>query len=858
MLTNSVIDAFVEDVRGQPLREGTRYAREARVTPFVGTGTSVSTLVRGATDDFDVALWSEDDQLSWRCTCPSWRDPCKHVVAAALVLRQDLVEGNGSPVLKEAGEGLRTADPSDAKRRALAERMLAARREHLQVARGEPGRLHVSSPSGFAYPVTVRGGAHGPHGCTCPDFEANRLHTCKHVERVRAFLGSSRVRLTPTFRRAAQRPRIYLHLGEVVEPRLLGHPTGRGAPAVREAFDDDGVSRRELMPDPDRLRSWLHGFDRFVEPEALAWLDERIRRRPELPKRPFRRLLPRTALEPYDYQIEGAKFLAGAGRGLLADEMGLGKTVQAILAATALRHAKRPVQRVTIVCPASLRAGWHDEIAKWLGEEAVFVEGSRPRRRQTIEAGAPWLITHYEQVLRDHADHARCAPDLLIVDEAQRVKGVAAKTARVLKSIPAPYLFALTGTPLENRLEEAYAIAQLIDQRLLPPLWQVDRDHFVRDPDGRSVVAYTNLGSLRSRLAPAFLRRTKEEVTLELPERIRSLVKVELDDLAREEHDEKMGFVARIMSKKRLLPADYDRIQRLLVVARRCCDGSHMLRGAPEVPDGKIPKIRELEQTLQDLCLGEGRKVVVFSEWTSMTKRAESLCRRMGITCFHLHGGVPVKRRPALIRALEEHRGPAVFLSTDAGGVGLNLQAADAVVNLDLPWNPAKLEQRLARVHRIGSKKPVRIVLIVATDCVEDGILRLHDTKRNVLENVWATDGEDRIMAPGGSGAFRAMVDALLEREPLPPAVTRPPRPAPTGGNGHEAPSPTPSPAAAGAAAQVTDARPAPVVPATPTSPTVDLAALGQAVAQVAPSLPPDHRQSLATVFRALAEALES
>ena len=334
-------------------------------------------------------------------------------------------------------------------------------------------------------------------------------------------------------------------------------------------------------------------------------------------------------------------------------------------------------------------------------------------------------------------------------------------------------------------------------------------------------------------------------MALELPERIRSLVKVEVAGLAREEHDEKMLTVRRLMNKKRLLPADYDRIQRLLVIARRCCDGQHMLRDAPEQPDGKIPKLRELERTLHDLCLDAGRKVVVFSEWTSMTKRAESLCRRLGIACFHLHGGVPVKRRPALIRAFEQHRGAAVFLSTDAGGVGLNLQAAEAVVNLDLPWNPAKLEQRLARVHRIGSKKPVRTVLIVATDCVEDGILRLHDTKRNVLENVWATDGEDRIMAPGGSGAFRAMVDALLEREPLPPTMAWSSRRGTAEGNGHETPSPEPSAARA------------PTPAGLPAS-TVDLAALGLAVAQVAPSLPADHRQSLATVFRALAEALES
>ena len=880
MLTLDGIDRFVDRSRDQPLAEGTRYAREARVMPFIGTGESVSTCVRGRGDDYAVALWTEQGDLAWRCTCPSWRDPCKHVVAAALVLRQDL-HSDGRPLEDDQGEdddpereGLRRADPAEARREALKERRVSARREKLQVRRGGGAHLEVRSPSGFACEVTVRGGPDGPHGCTCPDFEANRLHTCKHVERARAFLSAPRVRLGPAFRRAAARPRIYLHFGEVVEPRLLGRPTGRGSRRVRAAFDAEGVPRSELRPDAGDLLAWLVDFGAWVEPEARAWLEVRVRRRPELPKRPLRRLLPRTDLEPYDYQLEGIEFLARAGRALLADEMGLGKTVQAILAATVLRHATRPVRRTTIICPASLRAGWRDEIERWTGEQAVFVEGSRPKRREIIEKGAPWLITHYEQVLRDHADHARNAPELLIVDEAQRVKGLRAKTARALKSIETPYIFALTGTPLENRLEEAYAISQLIDQRLLPPLWQIDRDHFVRDPKGRSVVMYSNLGSLRSRLAPAFLRRKKEDVELELPERIRSIVKVPLTGLARDEHDEKTGLVARILSKPVILPADLDRMQKLLVIARRCCDGPHML--GVKTPDHRVPKLKELEHALRELCLDEGRKVVVFSEWKDMTKRVEKLCRKLGITCIYLHGGVPVKRRPALLRALETHVGPLVFLSTDAGGVGLNLQAADAVIILDLPWNPARLEQRIARVHRIGSKKPVRILLIVGKDCIEDRILALHDTKRDVMENIWAADGEDEIAAPGGSGAFKAMVQALLERAPLPATMT-----AAQAGNGHagqaadardpDARDPDPSPVVrrpdvsggkrperAGSSPPVpVPPIPAPVPPEVTSPVGLDLEALGLAVAQVAPRLPPDHRKSHATVFRALAAALE-
>ena len=159
MLDRAVLDRFVSRTAGQPRREGTRYAREARVTPFVGTGTSVSTVVRGRSDDYDVALWTEEDGLCWRCTCPSWRDPCKHVVAAAMVLRQDalgdedvvLEEGSLDEVMAKAERrALSRADPALARAEALEERLLAARREPLAEPREGPGQLRVAGESVLA------------------------------------------------------------------------------------------------------------------------------------------------------------------------------------------------------------------------------------------------------------------------------------------------------------------------------------------------------------------------------------------------------------------------------------------------------------------------------------------------------------------------------------------------------------------------------------------------------------------------------------------------------------------------------------------------------------------------------------
>jgi SNF2 family DNA or RNA helicase len=484
-----------------------------------------------------------------------------------------------------------------------------------------------------------------------------------------------------------------------------------------------------------------------------------------------------------------------------------------------------------------------------------------------------WLITHYEQVWRDYQVHQAHPPDLLVVDEAQRAKGLRTQTSRVLKAIDARHVFALTGTPLENRLEDAYAVAQLIDQRLLPPLWQIDRDHFVRDQGRRRVVLYRGLSDLRARLAPAFLRRRKEDVALELPKRVRSTLMVSMHPKVVTTYDDVIALVARIASKKVLLPADLERIQRLLLIARRCCNGPHML--GQEVDDRSVPKLQELEQALRDLCLGERRKAVVFSEWTDMTERVELLCQRLGLPTFHLHGGVPIRRRPLLIRGFGAVAGPAVFVSTDAGGLGLNLQAAEVVINLDLPWNPARLEQRMARVHRIGSRRTIQELLLVTKESIEERILKLHETKRNVLDNIWSKDGEDTIAAPGGSGAFQQMLKALLDKQSLiaEPTAAHPTEAETTPTDEAAGAVGAAEPVAADAASglpRAAEAGPPYVAgsqqPSTPTGPepavqlqavAIDPAAITAAVAAVAPSLPADHRQSLALVFRTLANALE-
>jgi SNF2 family DNA or RNA helicase len=218
--------------------------------------------------------------------------------------------------------------------------------------------------------------------------------------------------------------------------------------------------------------------------------------------------LPEIRARLYPYQVDGVAFLAGRGRALLADDMGLGKTLQAIAAAYWL-HRNENVERALIVCPASLKFQWVREIQRFTGAEAHLVQGRSDERAVQYRKGKGFYVINYELVLRDlSVINETLAPDLLILDEAQRIKNWRTKIAAAIKRIPSRYAFVLSGTPLENRLEDLYSLMQVVDPRVLGPLWRYLADFHVTDERGK-VLGYRNLSELRRRLTPVMLRRDR-------------------------------------------------------------------------------------------------------------------------------------------------------------------------------------------------------------------------------------------------------------------------------------------------------------------------------------------------------------
>lgn len=659
----------------------------------------------------------------------------------------------------------------------------------------------VNPESRSSYRAIIRGVDAGDNFCSCGDFATNSLGTCKHLEFVLAKLDRRHGRLlkepfAPPF------SEIYLQYGS---ERRVCFRAGADVPhdlqeKARQLFGDDGVLRDEAadaLPDllsaaqevehPIRCRDDVHQY--LAERRDAAARRETLAR--EFPRgaksAAFKSLL---KVPLYPYQAEGAIFAARAGRCLIGDEMGLGKTIQALAGAEIMaRHFG--VERILILCPTSLKHQWQREIEKFTDRPSQVISGLRPQRQAQFREPASIKIMNYDTVHADLDLIRGWSPDLVILDEAQRIKNWSTRVARSVKRIESPYAIVLTGTPLENRLEELISIVQFVDRHRLGPTYRLLHDHQILDPAGK-VVGYQNLDQLGKTLEPILIRRRKDIVADQLPERIDQNVFVQMTAEQMRLHDENREIVARVVQKWRrsgfLSEADKQRLMIGLQNMRMACDSSYLL---DQTGDHSV-KPDEFATLLDEMLETPGQKVVVFSQWRRMHELIERRLQKRGLDYVLFHGGVPGPRRKELVDRFRDDPNCRLFLSTDAGGVGLNLQFASAVVNLDLPWNPAVLEQRIGRVHRLGQKRPVQVVNFVSQGTIEQGMLEVIRFKKSLFAGV--LDGGDRDVFLGGSRLTKFMEAVESATEAIPTATveeSEPTSPPPPSRNGD---APTESP----------------------------------------------------------------
>ncbi len=700
--------------------------------------------VDGNYGDYTIEIEINGDGVETRCDCPYPGVGCKHTVAALLDITRNIgfkAKSDVESVVSEEPESPYLSR-DEIRAQAVEDRKKRARTEKLRITVGDmfKGEHLVETPGGKQYTVTLHDPANGVGHCSCPDFATNRLKTCKHLIAVHRQLkdqdGFEKSAARETFPfvdifwdAAAGRPRIFCEQPEN-EPEEIRC-------VIEDYFDDDGLFRKN---DPGAFTPLLSLTEQFkrVRIDTTVWkkLDEHWadRQMAELAEHgwpDFSIIKARL----YPYQEDGIRFALYKKAALIGDEMGLGKTLQAI-AASILKKEIFGFSRVLVITLASLKEQWKREIERFSDEDAVIIAGSADARRRLYETDdALFKITNYEAVLRDVGPISRFKPDLVILDEAQRIKNFNTKTADAVKSLPRKHAMVLTGTPLENKLEDVYSIVQFLDPERLSPLWSFAADHFMlcRDKKGK-ILGYRNLDKLHRELQSIVIRRKKKDVLEQLPDEIVNNYYIELSDRQYKIHTGYTQSLLPLINKKFLTPMDLRRIQELLLKMRQVCNSTYLIDRKTHIS----PKLKELESILADVAIKDGRKIVIFSEWTTMTYLIARQLSNAGIPFVELSGKIPVHRRQALIDEFTNNTECRVFLSTDAGGTGLNLQAADCVINFELPWNPARMNQRIGRISRIGQKSgTVNVINLIAKHSIEERIYAGIQLKTDLFQGVF-------------------------------------------------------------------------------------------------------------------------
>lgn len=656
----------------------------------------------------------------------------------------------------------------------IALRKMQADKEILSVTevdkRETPGDYRVQNPiSRKEYKVVYRGDGSLWNYCSCMDFRTNQLGTCKHLESIVLWLKMHRRRVckemppyTSVYLSYKGERKVYLRIGEdnAEEFKLLAEPYFTEEGVLRpEALDTVNVFLHEAFLLNDTFRCYSDALSFIVEKRDTL---KRLQILPEVASDAALDSLLKAELFPY--QKEGIRFAFRAGKSIIADEMGLGKTIQAIGTAELMRE-QNLISSALIICPTSLKYQWKKEIERFTNSKAVVVEGNHLKRLELYAAEEFYKIVSYNSICNDIKILKTFSTDFLIMDEVQRLKNWNTQISKAARNIQTDYSIALSGTPLENKLEELYSIMQFVDQYCLGPYYQF-MDNTVVKLDTGKVVSYKNLNSIGEQMKNVLIRRRKRDVALQLPERMDKILFVPMTEQQREMHDECQCNVSQLIQKwtrhRFLSEKDRKRLLLLLSQMRMLCDSTYIL----DQKSRHDTKVEETMNILKTVFESGDDKVVIFSQWERMTRLIAAELDKLDIGYEYLHGGVPSKARKDLVDNFTDQAEKRVFLSTDAGSTGLNLQVASLLINLDLPWNPAILEQRIARIYRIGQKKNIQVINLVAGQTIEERMLSTLNFKSSLFEGI--LDHGDDVIFLENSKLDKIMDNIKAMTDPIP------------------------------------------------------------------------------------------
>ena len=460
----------------------------------------------------------------------------------------------------------------------------------------------------------------------------------------------------------------------------------------------------------------------------------------------FHKIKNREEIEPnnikvnlFPYQKLGFNWLKnmydiGFG-GILADDMGLGKTLQTISLLNEIYQENRNFTALIIV-PSSLLYNWKEEIIKFTGITPVLVEGTAAQRRKIISKGSKgFLITTYQALRNDIEEYKNREFDVVVLDEAQNIKTTTSQIKKAVMKINSKVNFALTGTPVENNILELWSIFDFVIPGYLDNLTKFKKTYKEAIVNPNS----SKINNLREIIAPFLLRRTKKEVLTELPDKIESNMVV---TLSTEQKQLYMSYIKQAKSEmKKFNENDNNRMKILAILTklRQICNSPTLFK---EDYKGEVAKLEVLRDILPDIT-ENGHRLLIFSQFVGTLKEIEKELADMGIEYFYIDGNVKSKERVDICNKFNAGERQVVLISLKAGGTGLNLVGADVVIHYDPWWNIAVENQASDRAYRIGQKKSVQVIKLVTEGTIEEKIIKIQESKRQLSENLLENkDGE--------------------------------------------------------------------------------------------------------------------
>lgn len=611
-----------------------------------------------------------------------------------------------------------------------------------------PGEYIVRNPEkNNEYKVVYRGANSEWNYCSCMDFKTSRLGTCKHIEAVKKWFGGKKG--VHVHRELPPYTSVYLSYRDerCVKIRIGSDNKEAYEQLAKDYFDENHVLKKtayarigsflkQARQISDTFRCYKDAIDFIID------IREKAKRENIVKTYDDEKLDNLLKVNLYPYQKEGIRFAAKAGKAIIADEMGLGKTIQAIGTAELLRK-EGLIGSVLVLCPTSLKYQWRSEIKKFTNAEVFVIEGSHLKRKEAYNRPEPYKIISYNSAANDIKILGSLQTDMLIMDEVQRLKNWNTQISRAARKIESDYSVILSGTPLENKLDELYSIVEFVDNFRLAPYYLFKDKHIITDETGK-VLGYKNLNDIGKKLSDILIRRRKKDVKLQMPERSDKNLFIPMTNEQKGMHQEWQNQVRLLVLKWRKMHflSDKDRKRLLLFLSqmRMVCDSSYILDQKTRYDT----KVDECVNIISDIISEEGEKVVVFSQWERMTRLIAKELEKKEIGFEYLHGGVPSEKRKNLVDNFMNEPSSRVFLSTDAGSTGLNLQSAATIINIDLPWNPAVLEQRIGRIYRLGQQNNIQVINLVTPYSIEEEMLGKLRFKTSMFEGV-LDDGEDSV-----------------------------------------------------------------------------------------------------------------